>query len=165
MSQEVLLFKVRSYLTLLISRTKSSHSNRNPCDLENSKISGLPAAKTRSCTKHSNFCVTWWALSTSSSSFVLADIKEKDSTILQACNGMITSDIKPVMCAVQKSIVFIYLLQCSQAVWVSVQERLAGHVPEKEKRNRECGFLWERDKHVRMEITAPHRRAFGEEEA
>lgn len=91
----------------------------------------------------------------------MADIKEKDLTILQACNGMITSDNKPVMSVVQKSIVFIYLLQCSQAVWVSVQERLAEHVPEKEKGNRECGFLWKRDKHVRFEISAPMEEHLG----
>jgi len=47
---------------------------------------------------------------------IMADITGKDLTILQACNGMITSDNKPVMCGAQKSIVFIYLQQCSQAV-------------------------------------------------
>lgn len=141
---------------------------KNNKKLYNTKYRVIPVQKQDHVWNTVNFCVTvlWqWFLLTSSLSFVMADIKEKDLTILQACNGMITSDNKPVMSVAQKSIVFIYLLQCSQAVWVSVQERLAEHVPEKEKGNRECGFLWKRDKHIRFRDLSPHGGALRELEA
>lgn len=112
----------------------------------------------KSTPKRVDFCATGRFKPALNTSLLWLTNRKKDLTILNACKGMITSDKKLAMHVALKSIVFIYLWQCSQPSESALRND-SQDMRQKQKRGTESMLFCERGTCISYSGSQPPQRS------